>query len=328
MIACSLSQAPAGSAIPLADGVSPVADTAVLLSTYDGERFLGAQLDSIATQESVNWRLFWRDDGSEGPTPALMRAFASTRSESCIEVDRRGRLGVTQSFLCLLREAVKDRDIRTFAFADQDDVWLPGKLARGRAALARVPDQVPALYCARQVLVDEQLNRIGASRPLSQPPGFPAAVTQNVATGCTTMLNRAAAELIAASEAPSATLHDWWCYIVVAAAEGRIIADDAQVILYRQHARNFVGAPSSLPRRALAALRRGPGIFMAVLRQHVAALEAQPQLLTPATRAQVATISAALRGGPARRLAALTMPGLRRQTWQETLLFRLWFLTG
>jgi hypothetical protein len=68
---------------------------------------------------------------------------------------------------------------------------------------------------------------------------------------------------------------------------------------------------------------------MNVLRQHVAALVAQPHLLSEATRAQVVAIDQALNGGgPIRRLAVLRMPGLRRQTWPETMLFRLWFLFG
>ena len=88
------------------------------------------------------------------------------------------------------------------------------------------------------------------------------ALTQNVATGCTVMLNRAAADLIAASRAPGATLHDWWSYLMVSAAGGRVLFDAAPVVLYRQHEANALGAPASFPQRALAALRRGPATFM------------------------------------------------------------------
>ena len=187
----------------------------------------------------------------------------------------------------------------------------------------------PALYFARQQLVDAGLRPIGLPPPLRRPPGFPAALTQNLATGCTLMLNRAAAELVAASTAPAAANHDWWCYLVVAGAGGRLLSDATPTVLYhRQHAGNVVGAPASLLSRGLAALRRGPDGFMNILRQNVFALADQPHLLAPAAAAQAMAIARALRGGPLDRWRALRLPGLRRQTWQETLVFRLWFLLG
>ena len=82
-------------------------------------------------------------------------------------------------------------------------------------------------------------------------------------------------------------------------------------------------------RRALAALWRGPSCFMAVLRANVAALLAQPEvLLSDQARADVAAIERALQGGLRRRWSVLRMPGLTRQNWAETVLFRRWFLIG
>jgi hypothetical protein len=239
------------------------------------------------------------------------------------------QLGPTSSFLTLLR-AVHDSlgNGDTVAFADQDDVWLPEKLARGLSALSAVSATIPALYCARQVLVDAKLHRIGYSGGHARHARFPASLTQNVATGCTVMLNRAAAALVACSQPSPASLHDWWCYLVVTASGGRVLQDEEPVVLYRQHPGNLVGAPKSMARRAVAALRRGPGVFMTVLRQHVAALAAQPELLTEEARADIFRLQSALNGGVLARLRALRTPGLYRQTWPETLLFRWWFLTG
>ena len=176
--------------------------------------------------------------------------------------------------------------------------------------------------------MDHALRRIGESAPLRHAPGFPAALTQNIATGCTVQLNRAAVRLLAGSEPPPSTLHDWWSYLVVAAAGGRLIADPAVTVLYRQHGGNAVGAPASMRRRFFEALRRGPGAFMAVLRGHVTALRAQPDLLTPDAAAALDVVEAGLQGGMPQRLAALQLGGLSRQTWQETLMFRLWFLVN
>ncbi len=298
---------------------------AVLLSTYDGAAYLGDQLASLLAQTCQDWTLLWRDDGSADGTPEIMAAWMRGAGRGrCSVAGSPGRLGPTPSFMALLRAA---GDAEIVAFADQDDVWLPDKLARGATALDAVPAGTPALYCARQVLVDAALGRIGVSAPI-RPLGFPAALTQNVATGCTVMMNRQAASLIAGSEPPSTSLHDWWSYLAVAAAGGRLIVDPEPAVLYRQHPGNFVGSPPSMARRAAAALRRGPGVFMHVLRENVAALRAQPGLVAAPNRVVLERIHRGLAGGPAARLAALGTPGLRRQTWPETMLFRLWFLVG
>lgn len=304
---------------------------AILLSTFNGAQYLRAQLDSLVAQTHANWVLFWRDDGSTDASVAILEQFATELGTGrCLCVAQSGgHMGPTASFMALLGEvASRDLTIDAVAFADQDDVWLPEKLARGAAALHASDPAIPTLYCARQVLVDAALRRIGLSGLPPRAPGFPASLTQNVATGCTVMLNRAAIRLVAHSTPSAASLHDWWCYLLVTAAAGRFLHDTEAVVLYRQHANNFVGAPPSMLRRAVAALHRGPSVFMSVLRQNVAALAAQPQLLSEPARADVLRIHQALQRGPLARLTALRLPGLRRQTWPETLLFRLWFLVG
>ncbi|MBU6498235.1 MAG: glycosyltransferase family 2 protein [Rhodospirillales bacterium] len=303
----------------------------ILLSTYNGARFLAEQLDSLLAQSHANWRLLWRDDGSQDATRALMEDFAARLGpQRCVELAQpAGRMRATGSFLALLRAAAPELGpAELVAFADQDDVWLPEKLARGAAALGDMPTSEPALYCARQMLVDAALRPLGLSHPLDRPVAFPAALAQNVTTGCTIMMNAAAARLVADSEAPPATLHDWWCYLVVTARGGRMVCDAEAVVQYRQHKANLVGAPRSKVRRAWAAIGRGPSVFMNVLRQHVAALAAQPHLLSPGAARQVAALDRALKGGMAGRLTVLRLPGLRRQTWQETALFWLWFVIG
>ena len=299
---------------------------AILLATYNGSRFLQQQLDSIAAQSSVDWVLFWRDDGSSDDTVAIVTAFLVRAGRGTRVRGPEERVGPSESFLALLGHAAAVYPDATVAFADQDDVWLEDKLHRGVLGLAGVDG--PAIYCARQILVDEELVVLRPSAPLQTPPGFAAALTQNVATGCTVMLNPAAVALVASSRAPSATLHDWWCYLVVMAAGGRLVLDQEPSMLYRQHRANMIGAPQSLVRRATAALLRGPDIFMNVLHGHVAALLAQPALLSVEARHVLTVLQAGLHGGWAERRVALRLPGLRRQTAVETALFRWWFLIG
>lgn len=303
----------------------------ILLATFNGAAFLPAQLASFRAQTYTDWTLLWRDDGSTDATRQIMAAFmAEVGADRCTRLDDpAGWLGVQGSYLALLRAVLPSLDEHdVVAFADQDDVWLPEKLERAMAALQAVPAEVPALACARQKLVDAALAPLGESPAITRPIGFASALAQNIATGCTIHVNRAAAQLIAASRPPAPTLHDWWSYLVVAASGGEVVVDCAPQVLYRQHGRNAVGAPDTILRRGIAAARRGPQAFMQVFRANLEALAAQPWLMTPEAAAQVALLRGALATGIGRRLGALRLAGLRRQTSLETLTFRLWFLLG
>jgi len=301
---------------------------AVLLSAHNGERFLQEQLDSLTRQTHERWVLYWRDDGSSDAAQAILQSFAACVGKGKSRfVAGGGALGATRSYLTLLASAWHEQ-FRYFAFADQDDVWFDDKIARGLHALAEVPPDVPALYCARQELVDEQLRYLGRSPEYVREAGFPSALTQNIATGCTIIMNRAAAEAVLSIAAPEGTLHDWWCYLAVSAAGGVILSDSATVLHYRQHVGNLVGSPLGILRRGVAALRRGPGPFMTMLRRHVAALQTHPDLLSDRARADLIVIAGALSGGLRCKRRALSLPGFRRQTWLEDLVFRIWFLLG
>lgn len=291
----------------------------MLLAARDGARYLPEQLASLMTQTHP-WELWWRDDGSRDGTVALLEGRGR-------RVDGEENLGATGCFLALLRAVAPTLAAEDcVAFADQDDVWLPEKLARGAAALAGVAARRPAIYAARQIYTDATLRRLGTSAGV-RAPSFPAALAQNVAVGCTVMLNAAGARLVAASRPPAHVFHDWWSYILVTAAGGAFLWDDEPVVLYRQHDANLVGAPRGW-RRALAALRRGPRANMRMMRTHLAALEADAALITPQARDTVAALSRALAGSRVARTSALATPGLRRQTDLEDWLFRLWLLIG
>ena len=300
---------------------------AIVLSTRNGRDFLSEQLESFCMQSHVDWRLFWRDDDSDDETTSLMHGFAASQEAGRVVDfnDHAGRRGVTSSFMDLVRRLPGGQIV---AFADQDDVWLPHKLERGVAALQAVRADRPALYCARQVLVDRELHPIRLSAKVADAPGFPQAMTQNIATGCTVMLNPAAAALLAASNPPPETLHDWWAYLLVTASGGQVIIDDEPVVLYRQHTHNAVGVPLSPAKRAVAAVRRGPNVFMRTFRAHMEALEQHHDVLSEPAKQSLARIGAGLRDGWGLRLRALALPGLHRQHWAETQLFRLWFLLG
>ncbi len=212
---------------------------AVLLSTYNGEKYLAEQLDSLLAQAYTNVVIHIRDDGSTDSTHLILDRYAA-RYEN-IKVVRGENLGVAQSFFRLLQTS--DCNAKYFAFCDQDDVWLPQKLARAASALSDIDVQTPALYFSNFELVDEGLNHLGYPPPFRHI-GFRNALVQNVATGCTVVLNRAARTLVLSRLPEHVIMHDWWSYLVIS-AQGKLVYDDAITVKYRQHAANAVGYGSS-----------------------------------------------------------------------------------
>jgi glycosyltransferase involved in cell wall biosynthesis len=297
----------------------------LLLSTFNGERFLLAQLNSFLAQTYTDWILYWRDDGSNDGTLAIMRDFATrVGAERCIESPSSGpHLGASLSFFTLLAECASAEII---AFADQDDVWLPEKLRRAAEYLAAAGNRA-ALYCARQIRVDEALRGSKLSVAYN-PPGFPASLTQNIANGNTVVMNAAATALVVTMGRPEGTVHDWWSYIVVSACGGTIIFDKQPQVLYRLHYNNLIGSARPFPARAIAAIRRGPAIFMTIMRRHTDTLAAQANRLTPQARQDLKLVQSALHGGFLLRLAALRCRRFRRHTMLENFLFGYWFLTS
>jgi glycosyltransferase involved in cell wall biosynthesis len=223
----------------------------VLLSTYGGEAFVEEQCRSVLSQSWRNLRLVIRDDGSRDHTPRLLHRIAADHR---VELRFGANLGPTRSFLALLQRVRPETGFA--AFCDQDDVWFPDKVERAVASLARLPEGTPGLYCSCARLTDGALRPIGFTPCCPRPPSFGNALVENVAMGCTTVLNRAAIELLQSVRAARGIIcHDWWCYLVVSAF-GVVLFDPQPSLDYRQHGRNLIGAQASLTRRLFARVKR------------------------------------------------------------------------
>lgn len=220
----------------------------VLLSAYNGERFIGEQIDSILAQKSVGVRLMVRDDGSRDSTVAIVEKYAKDypgtvflmRGENC---------GFALSFTRLLEEALKAfPEAGYFAFSDQDDIWLPNKLAVAVGRVANEPAAVPVAYCCNTALVDCRLHPIGTGFGISQDDiSKPRALVQSFATGCTLVFNRCAAVKYAEHVPGSIRLHDFFMYQICVFL-GKLIYDPTPYILYRQHGNNELGNPGFVSR--------------------------------------------------------------------------------
>lgn len=223
----------------------------VLLSTYNGSRFLQEQLNSLYEQTYPNIKILVRDDGSVDSTRSIL---GSEHSGGRIDIlEGHNNLGPTRSFFELLRSAAST-GTEYAAFCDQDDVWHPEKIAHAVSALNKVTEGIPAMFCSRSEIVDEHLKHIGYTE-LPGKIGFGNALVENAATGCTIVLNRKAVELVVEHLPAKVLMHDWWCYLVMACF-GEIIFSACPDIRYRQHGNNTVGIASNMLYRLGRKLRR------------------------------------------------------------------------
>lgn len=293
----------------------------ILMGVYNGGALLTSQLQSLAAQDDPDWRLIASDDGSTDDTKARIRDFSDEAPQEIHVLDGPGQ-GFSANFMSLI--AGLRPQSGPVAFADQDDVWLNDKLTRGRAALEGADPSRPTLYCARRWIwwpgTDQRwlppLPRRGAS--------FRNALVENIAPGNTIMLNPAAADLArrAALRTGDVFAHDWWLYLLITGAGGRVLVDEGPAcLLYRQHDGNAIGegrAVSAQVRRKLAVLR---GAFRDRLTGNFRAMLAIEDMLMPENAHLLRAFEAARQAPLPARLNGLRIVAPYRQTIGGTLGF-------
>lgn len=226
----------------------------ILMSTYNGEKYLARQLDSLLAQtlcQMADWEveILVRDDGSQDGTCRILREYA--KKDRRIRLEQGENIGVIESFFCLLDASEADADY--LAFCDQDDVWMPDKLFRAvkQTAAAEIPAvqasqniasaRIPVLYCSRACLTDENLNPTEAVWTSGEiRPSFGNALIENICIGCTCVMNRSLADILRLSHPAFTPMHDRWFYLV-ASCFGKVLYDPEAHIYYRQHGGNVVG---------------------------------------------------------------------------------------
>jgi len=217
---------------------------AILICTYQGQRYLSEQLDSFAAQTHSNWTVWASDDGSEDFTQAMLYAYQKNWPVGRISTHYGPAKGFAANFISLTRKASIQADY--YAYSDQDDIWEPDKLERALRWLTTIPSHIPALYCTRTRLVDYQNKEIGLSPLFSKPPSFANALMQNIGGGNTMVFNNATrALLVDIGEDNSVITHDWWAYLVVTGSGGKVFYDSYPSLRYRQHDSNLVGMNAS-----------------------------------------------------------------------------------
>ncbi|MGE7825109.1 glycosyltransferase family 2 protein [Paenibacillus sp. NPDC093718] len=219
----------------------------VLLSAYNGERYISEQIQSILNQTHPSISILIRDDGSTDQTVEVLEQMMNMHPDK-IKLIKGTNVGVVSSFFELLRAADAEADY--YCFCDQDDVWLDHKVEHAIARLdSSIYTEVPAMVFTSTYLTDDELNRKGAwPKPPASEPSFFNALYENIAIGATITMNRSARNLFINSrsvDSQKILMHDWWFYLLVSAF-GTVIYDNAPSMLYRQHNNNVVGGSSSI----------------------------------------------------------------------------------
>lgn len=285
---------------------------AILLASFNGEPFIRDQLGSILNQDHTNWSLWISDDGSADGTREHLEVFRDTHPDRVIHLRNGPRRGSMRNFLGLLCDTSIDGDY--YSFADQDDLWLPGKLTRALDLIATAPSG-PVLYGSRTIIAASCLREIGRSPHFRRAPDFRNALVQSIAGGNTMVMNRTARDIVVkAGLKTSAVCHDWWLYQLISGAGGTVIYDSQPGLLYRQHDRNQIGSNVSWSARLgrLRAMMRGQYRDWNV--RNIAALSAVSDLLTPQNRAVLAEFAALSQMRGLTALAQLRHSGLFRQS--------------
>lgn len=210
----------------------------VLMSTYNGEKYILQQLKSLENQKDVLINLFIRDDGSTDNTVQIIKKYKTDKMKIKFISDE--NIGVRDSFIWLIKNCPYKTEY--YAFCDQDDYWLEEKLISAIKFMEKDREKVPKLYYSNIFVTDENLNIITKSNYNNIRDVLPVALTNNPATGCTIVFNRDLIEKIVFPENYKIRMHDWWMYKVCICIGGKIYKDEKSYILYRQHGNNAVGA--------------------------------------------------------------------------------------
>jgi len=218
----------------------------ILLATYNGEKFLAEQIDSILSQTFDDWKLLIRDDGSTDATQDIITQYLKRFPDKIIVIDDADKhLGVTRNFEQLMEHSKAPYVM----FCDQDDIWFPDKIEKSVQVLQEMeqqhPDQIPLLVYTNLSVCDEQGAKTQDSfwnyqkiNPLA-PCDYAKTLMQNNATGNTMIFNRPL--ITKALPFPKeVVMHDWWVALV-ALYLGKIKPLTQPTILYRQHEKNASG---------------------------------------------------------------------------------------
>ena len=219
---------------------------AILLATYNGEKFLAEQLDSLFSQTYTDFIIYAHDDGSTDRTIEILYRYKKMYPEKLAILEYESMGGAKNNFYSLMQRV----DADYYMFCDQDDIWLPNKIEKSLTALYDLEgkkQEDPCLIFTDLCIVNQDLDIIADSymkrfnyTPEHQTIG--TILSGGIVAGCTMALNRQCIELVRVNvkDIEAYSMHDTMVFLLTIAC-GYVGYVDIQPILYRQHDNNTAG---------------------------------------------------------------------------------------
>ena len=288
---------------------------AILMTTFNGGKYLDLQLTSIENQNHTNWELHISDDGSTDQTLDIIKEFQNRTSNKVTVYKTENNLGFVNNFFSLIEKDIK---ADYFVLADQDDVWCSEKLSRSLTYLKSQDLAHPTLYCGRTQLIDMHGKFKGKSRLFKKRPDFRNALVQSIAGGNTMAMNKAAKAVVQQTLPYSKDVasHDWWMYIVITAYGGHVHYDPMPCLLYRQHPQNLIGANVGVRAKIQRLKILTSGAFKEWNDRHLRALDCLTTPLSRKTNDALRTFYELRSNNFLTRFRKIFSSGFYRQGWQ------------
>lgn len=219
--------------------------TAILLPTYNSEKYLSSLIISLQKQTYDDWDLFIHDDGSTDKTIDIIKEFMDSDSRIKIILEN-VKFGVAKSFMEMLKIITADY----YFFCDHDDIWLPNKIEKTIERLeflTNTNSNKAIIVHSDLYVVNHNLEIINNSFWKSSKiypkilKGKNIAQVFNSVTGCTMAFNRETKDL-SFPYPDNIPMHDWWINLCVLKNDGIVEELREPLVLYRQHGNNEVGA--------------------------------------------------------------------------------------
>lgn len=214
----------------------------VLMATYNGEKYLREQLDSILEQSYGDFRLLISDDGSEDATREILNEYVGKDSRVVVFLQNKN-VGSTRNFEFLMKKVENE----CFMFSDQDDIWQNDKIQKSVDKMNQTDSDL--VYTNLQV-VDEDLQVLnpsywrlkGFEKKVRKYNNFESLYLNNYITGSTMLVKSKWLEkILPLPEKSKYILHDYWTALVVS-KWGKMAYVDEPLVKYRQHMDNRIGS--------------------------------------------------------------------------------------
>lgn len=203
---------------------------AVVMSTYNGEKYVREQLDSILNQTYKNIEIIVRDDGSKDNTVNIIKEYQEKYSNIKLVIGK--NLGFIKSFFELLKITESDY----YAYADQDDIWIENKIELAVNLLDELDNSKPNMAFGNSDYYDENMNLIGEGEK-NRKFSFNRALFECIGQGMTMTINKKTRDYIVNNPPNNCFFHDWWTYLICIGL-GNVAYSNVTTVKYRRFKKN------------------------------------------------------------------------------------------